>query len=553
MRPIQARPLAVTLVLLAGLAGSPAQAEVAPVTEDGAKALAASLKDGLKRWFPQTKEGPSPAWGEPRVTPAGDHYDVAVPDLVIEEKDGTKVQIGTVVMALTPRDGGTYGVTATVPSSIAVTDAGKPAATITIGKQRFAGVWAPAYETLLSADAEYGDLSVKSAKADDGSITIGSVTLAGELKPDETKPNGAPTWSGPGAMSVSNVAVTDEKNRTILKLAGMTVESSYSRLDLARGVANQKMAQAHAAAGTTPKPAELLASMQGVLGGMDARLRLNGLTGTDPKDGTTFALNQLSTRTGVSDLDRPLSSASLGFEAQGLTITPAVAPPAFWPDKLDVQMSLAKVPSDALMQAFSELIASGEAEKPAETGTDKIKEKAKEKLAKPTPAKAAATPDATPAATPAAIGERLAASLSQAGSELRIDRLVVDTPATSGSVTGTVRAAVGTAFGGVGGVTVLLRGLDSAAKALQPKPGKKADKETQDALGMIAMLQAMGQVSKDEAGKDVRTYKIDLTETGQFLLNGADMTAMMGGGAPVEEDEEEEEPVPAPKKGAKKN
>ncbi len=143
---------------------------------------------------------------------------------------------------------------------------------------------------------------------------------------------------------------------------------------------------------------------------------------------------------------------------------------------------------------------------------------------------------------------RLVGAMAEVGSELRIDTLAVNTPATSGTVTGSMRMAANSAYGAVGGATVLLRGLDAAAKALQPKPGQKADKELQSTLGVIAMLQAMGQASKDEAGNDVRSYKIDLTETGQMLLNGADMAPLLGGAGA----EPEAEPEPAPKKGSKK-
>jgi hypothetical protein len=59
------------------------------------------------------------------------------------------------------------------------------------------------------------------------------------------------------------------------------------------------------------------------------------------------------------------------------------------------------------------------------------------------------------------------------------------------------------------------------------------------------MVQALGQAGKDETGADTRTYKIDVTEAGQILLNGADMTALLGGGS-------EPAPPPAPAEQPKK-
>jgi len=47
---------------------------------------------------------------------------------------------------------------------------------------------------------------------------------------------------------------------------------------------------------------------------------------------------------------------------------------------------------------------------------------------------------------------------------------------------------------------------------------------------MIGMLQAMGQISKDESGAEIRSYKIEMTDSGQLLLNGADMAPLLSGG-----------------------
>lgn len=535
MRRCPTRPFAVTSVLVAGLllAGAvrtPALADAPPITPEGAQALSAALKDGIKRWFPNSKDGPRFEWkGDLVATPAGDHYDVALPALSAIDPDGSRIDVGSVRMTVKPLEGGTHAVTATLPDSIPILDGGKPSATITLGKQRLSGVWAPAYETFLSMDAELANLSVVGAK-NDGALTIGAVTANGDLKPD-----GATTYSGPGALAISNLVFRDEKNRDILKLGTLALEGTYSRVDLGRVASLQRMSQQTAGGGAQPPAADLLSAMQGLMGGMSFRVRLADLSGLNPEDGTKGALTQLAIRGGVEDLDRPLGSASLGFDAEGLTLTPAVAPESFMPKRVNLQLSAAKLPANAFWKAFADLAAAGEPTPPAK-GSGKG------------PAKKGPETNGADAAAEAAFG-RLFTALSEAGTEARIDTLAVDTPATSGSVTGSARVAANSAMGAVGGATILLRGLDGAAKALQPKPGQKADKETQDTLGFIAMLQAMGQVSKDETGKDVRTYKIDLTETGQVLLNGADMGPLLGGaGMEVEEEEEE----PAPKKGARK-
>ena len=540
MRHVPVRPFALGLLLLAG-AWSPAQAQVPAVDANGAKALATALKDGLARWFPkpaEDSEGTLVEWdGEPVVTPTGTHYTVALPKLSVENAEGTRIEVGTVLLTVAPQDGGTFAVTATLPDRmkvLEVDDEGEDyveSATLAIGKQQFKGVWSAAFETMLTVDAAYSDLAL-TAKDGQGAIRVGSATFMQEMKPD-----GATTWSGPGAFALSNLAIQDEKKREVFKLSGLALENTLTRADLSRITEMQKLSQRHTAAGTSPTVAELLPVMRGIIGGGSMRMRLSGLSALHPEDGTKVALGQLAIRGGVEDMDQAQSTASLAVEAREFAITPNPAPSAFMPQRLDIQLSLAKLPNAALWQGFADMAAITEAEQ--KNAEQKAKDAAAVKKAKAGDKKApekAADPSA-------AVFQRVSTALAEAGSELRLDKLDIDTPSATGSAAGAARYVPNAAMGAVGSATILLRGLDTAAKALQPKAGQKADKETQDALGLIAMLQAMGQASKDDAGADVRTYKIDLNEAGQFLLNGADMGPLMGGAA--------EEP--APKKSGKRN
>ena len=533
MRRLPARPLAAAL-MLATLALPPAtaRAEAPPVTEDGARALAAALKDGLARWFPKSGDDETELrWsGEPVATPAGDHYKVALPALTAVSDDGTTADIGTIHLTVKPQDGNTHAVTATLPDRVAILDNGKPSATVKLGRQRISALWSGAYETALSMDAELGDLSVtsdrkgKKGKKDESALTVGAITVAGELKPDGTAAAGTPLWSGPGALSISNLRFLDETKKEVLNLGGLTMEGTYTRVDLARADAMQRLTQTHALAGTQPPAAELIPLMQNLMAGASGRVRLSGLTALNPEDGTRLALGQLVLRGSTEDLDKPMASTTFGIESSGLTLEPEMVPKAFMPDKLDIQLSTAKLPTASLWRAFADLATLAESQ--AALG-EEDEEDGEEEATLPD--------DGTDEAEMSAIGNRLMGAMAEVGTELRIDRFVVNTPATSGTMTGAMRMAANSAFGAVGSSTVLLRGLDAATKAMQPKPGRKADESTQNALGVIAMLQAFGQASKDDAGNDVRSYKIDVTETGQFLLNGADMSALMGMGQPEPE------------------
>ncbi len=544
MRRSSARPLAPDLIAgglfaLVTAAWSPVRADVPAVDDAGARTLASTLKSGLNRWFPATtddSEGMGFEWeGEPTVKPAGDHYDVALPRLAAEDAAGLRLEIGTVLLSVTPQDGGLFGITVTLPSKISIQqlDADEEdyaeTATIALGRQKFTGTWSAGLETLLTVDAAYGDITVASPDGK-GQVTVGSVTMAQDLKPD-----GATTWSGPAALAIGNIAGTDDKKREAFKLGGLAVENSYQRADLGKISNLQKLSQQVSTTGKPPTAAEVMPMLQGMIGGFTTKVRLTGLSGTDSQDGSKVTLGQASFRMAVEDLDKGSATASFGLEARDFGITPSPAPSAFTPKAVEFQLSVAKLPNAALWKTLNDLVIAAEAEEKAKnTKSGKGKDK---------PAKAPAGPSATDAAM-----EGATAALVAAGSELRLDKLVVDTPATAGTATGALRVASQAAYGVTGSTTVLLKGLDAAVKAMQPGPGKKPDKDTQDALGMIGMLQAFGQASQDDTGAEVRSYKIDVTETGQILLNGADMAPLLAGGAPAEPTA----PAEPGKKGVKK-
>ena len=520
------RPALIAGGMLALVAGwSPAQA--APAVDDaGAKALAASLKKDLPRWFPppsEDGEGVGFEWqGEPTVKPAGDHYDVALPRLSAEDAEGTLFDIGTVLLSVTPKDDGQYGVSITLPSAIKVqnlddNDEYVDAATISIGKQSFTSTWSGTLETLLTVDAAYNDIAVNAADGK-GKISVASMTMVQDLKP-EAGTGGATLWSGPAAFAFGGLSVQDDKNKELVKIGGVTAEATYTRVDLTKVSALQKLSEQTAAKGAAPTSAELLPKLQGIFGGVSGAMRLSNLSVVNPEDGTTVTLGQLAFRSGLTDLDQALSTVSMGIEARDFTMTPSPAPEAFTPRAFEMKLSVAKLPNSALWKAFTELAKAAEAEEA------------------PPPKKGAKNKAAPPPSSEMVMQQAMAA-MGEAGTELRIDALNLDTPATAGTATGAVKVATQAAFGVTGGATVLLRGIDAAVKAMQPAPGAKPDKETQDLLGGLAMVQAMGQAGKDDTGADIRTYKFEVTEAGQLLLNGADMTPLLAGGgepAPAEQ------------------
>ena len=513
---------------------APAWAQGPDVSAEGAAAMRAAIADGLKRYFPNGEEdGTEFRWaGEPQVTPAGDRYDVALPALTVVTDEDTHFDVGTIQLKVVPKPDSAYAVEATLPASMTMRNGDTPSGTLTIGSQRFTGVWSAAVENFMSADLAYGDLAL--VGDDDGALRIASFTATQDMRSD-----GPGTWGGPVAAALSDVTLTDAQKTSLLKVANIAMEATYGRIDLAKMAQFRTLAATHSAAGTEPSAAQILPLLGGMLGEAVMRTRITGLSAGNDEGRVAFDLATFTL--GVHDLDRDTSTTVLGFKGDGLKIEPLPGPKQFMPERFDVQLSLGKLPNAAVGQAAVALAALEEQKKAHGDA-----EEGKASPGNPKGRKIESEDDADDAMA-SAIGNVVMEAASRAGTELRIDHLSLDTPATSGSETGAARVASAAAFGAVGGANVVLRGLDAATNALKPKPGTKPDSETQQTLGMVEMLKAMGQQGKDAAGNDVRTYKIDLTESGQILLNGADMSAMMGmGAAPTE-------PAPQPKRGSKKD
>lgn len=517
-----------TLAAAVALALSgPAWAQQAPaINADGAAALRAALIKGLKQTFPESDDDGVEILfdGDPAVTVAGDHYEVTLPPLSISADDSS-LEVGVIRLSVVPKADSSYAVDVTVPSRMELAEGDDPPTVLTIGKQHFAGVWNAAVENFVTADIAYGDIALVPPD-NKGSLRIGALTATQDMRQDGS-PN---VWSGPVAGAINDVALSDGKT-TLLKVGAVTMEANYGRMNLEKVTQIKALAAKHAAAGTEPPVAQFLPLLGGMIGDATMRLRINDLSAGDTDGRVSFDMAAL--QFGVTDIDRTNATISFGIQSQGMKVQPLPGPQQFMPQRFEFQISLAKLPNAAIGQAVLAMAALEEQQR-GKSGKKKGDDAKNQ------------TRDALMAMT----GAMLTEAATNAGTELRLDKLTLDTAAVSGTVTGAMRMLTKAAMGAVGGADVILRGLDSAADALKPKPGAQPDPQVQDALGVIAMLQAFGQQGKDETGKDTRTYKFELTEGGQVLLNGADMNAMMGlgGAAPADAAPKVE---PAPKSGKK--
>jgi hypothetical protein len=480
-------------LIVIGLAGwssaALAQAAAPALTPEGAAALADQVDKGVRLWFPPTGEGAAFQWdGRTAAVVAGDHYNVELPALQVTNDDGSRLGVGKITLALKPEADGVWGVGLAVPSPIAMLAAdGKPEGELTIGRQSFTGRWLSRLETLVKADGTFGDIKAVSKK-DKSLLQIGAILVRTDLA--EAAPG---RWSGPSALSLQNFAMNDEHGIQVARLGSVAIEADVVGMDLNHAATLNQKAEAIPAAEGALALRKRLALLNGLFSSAQGRVVLSDLALTAPADGSNVRLERIGIRLGVEGFDQEKSTLSVGYDHAGLKLEPPPGPTDFLPVKVELALAAASLPNNGLWATFTKAL------------------------------------DA-PAGKDDTIGQALAGqllgALTQAGSKLRIDALNLDSAALAARVKGEARFNAQSPMGVVADINMSLRGLEAAAKQLQPKPGAKVDEEAQNILAMVTMAQAFGAPAKDEAGRDIRTYALQLDAGGRMMLNGADMSAL---------------------------
>jgi hypothetical protein len=138
-------------------------------------------------------------------------------------------------------------------------------------------------------------------------------------------------------------------------------------------------------------------------------------------------------------------------------------------------------------------------------------------------------------------------ALQQAGTTLRMAPIALEAQAVGATLNGAVAANANAALQATAAGDLAIRGLDAVQRELGGQgggPGSPA--------GVITMLMALGQQGTGPNGQPVRNYHIEVTQAGQLMLNGTDMSALIGaatgpgGGPPAAQPGRPAAPAPNP-------
>src|SRR5262249_50314647 len=116
--------------------------------------------------------------------------------------------------------------------------------------------------------------------------------------------------------------------------------------------------------------------------------------------------------------------------------------------------------------------------------------------------------------------------LQDAGATISLQNTFVRSSGVDANMDGKINATAASPLGGIGKVTLSIKGLDETIQKMQStslKPG--ADPHMLGYLGAITIVQLKGQLDKAADGKSLRNYLFELTPEGKLLLNGQDVNA----------------------------
>ncbi|MEZ0261857.1 MAG: hypothetical protein ACAH80_12670 [Alphaproteobacteria bacterium] len=474
--------------------------------------------------------------GDIAVVPKGDYYEVRLPGLAYGH-GFAKVNIGTLVMNVSPGDAGQYEMSIAVPSPLVVVDAGgKPLVEVTLGKQRLSGTWWPKYSSFTRVDCEYSDVGLRTlADTDNLTGTIGSLKSTMNLTQ-----NADQSWSGPTEFLISNFKLAGgDKAKLDLTIDKIGAKASVDNMNLqAKKDLQEKVEKllSDSLANQQPNPEQsrslinnLLASLESYMDGMGSHVGISNLAltmtpdpatppGPDGKKEEPLVVKVGSMESGfdVKGMKQPKGNLALKISFAGLSFSDVgLDVPGVIPTETNLEINLENLPMKELGSAFGTVISQGvQAASSAASSADPTEKQALDQQAKAQIMMAAAS---------------IPMQLATAGSTISVRNTYAKAPDITSTLDGSFAANPASPVMASGAITLLLVGIDELLQKVQgmaQAPG--ANPSMMMWVQAVATLQKQGELGKADDGRSQRSYKIVVGQDGKIMLNGQDLFSSMG-------------------------
>lgn len=524
MRQRHSRLSSVLAFAAALMLATPAWAQTTP---EGAEVAKKMVEDALGFHLEMAKRtGEGLHLGGPvTATPKGAYYEIKLPDVQMKSQDA-HVKVGTILINATPEADGDYRVSLAVPSRMTMVD-GKNVErmVMTLGTQKFSGVWRPSLGMFTQAEGDYDNVTATltpektdaAPNADPVSITMGRVSSKISMT------NQGNLWTGPQTTTASDVNLRFGPDKssviTIGQLDGTVI---YENVDLTvtKKLRDELRTQLAAGEGEiSPAMAQKMlqsatGGLQALPEGMSSTFRLSNFTLDVPAqkkaDGTAgtplkLAIAGLSSDSRAKGLKTDTGNVEVKTRAEGISVTGASGPMAgLIPSEASFKMTGASVPFKSILDTFTTAISGAlEAEAAGGDGNAVAQQQMSQALA------------------------ALPAMLAKAKTSIAINDTFLNAQDLSTVLTGAMTATDGAPYIFAGTTTLVLNGMDELIAKLQETARNSNNPQAAGYAQMLLFMQMSGQPGKAADGKSTRTYALELTQDGRVLLNGADMKALI--------------------------
>lgn len=474
------------------------------------------------------------------------YYAVTLPHMAVVLNDGSRFEVGMVAInALQGDKADTWKMTVALPTPLVYygTDGG-PAISIDIGSQNFAGIWHNRFRNFVKQKAQYQDVVFSAHTPECGSELPCDVKVKDLKVVYDLVENEEGRWSGPSKFILQGFSTQLDKSGGSfgideIKMAGniknYSIEDAleYQEKILAMNElyetgSEEDMSTAHVMA-VYNMFTDFLTS---VWDGFDAKVALRGIK-----------------YNGASNIaNSPLGSFNLDMLAFGYAMD------GFRTPKVDMKYGMSY--GGLSFDGMDEMMADVSVTLPTDIAIDiGINDLPFTKFLETGKASFQALMDQPEMA--AMQGMQALMSLPQlmsdAGTNVSItdsffgnDKYRVNMNALLKADMGAVKHLYGDGKVDIRGIETLLAAINKSLSNPSLDEAKKS--KLNGLVGMLTMLQMMGQQGTDAQGQPIRTYNFELTKDGQSMLNGSNLENIMGmgGAAPVQQEPPMQEAAPEP-------
>jgi hypothetical protein len=448
------------------------------------------------------------------VTPADDgkSFQVAITGVRYGGEQEAQGSFAEIDYRLTPEGEDQYQVSdLKLPSEIAINGpAGKPGGSVKFATTAFSATWSKPLQNFLKLDWQLKDIAV-SAAADNAPEPKEVFQIASASLTSDGKDSGKGLLDQVSKITLNGLAGTDPMEGTTVKLDKLLGTISVAQLDfpayrqmMAKINAFSAKYQPQVTGGTAAPPpaitdedrkamADMVRGFPKLMSAYGYDFSAEGLTVADAKGGVTVQLAQGGMALGLKDIKTDKAQVNFSIKHDGLVLNdPMFQDPmakAVLPKKGNLALLATDIPVPSLVEGLAQ-----------------------------------ALPEITSADPQVAQGGQfmmmgaLMSALSQSSLKLKIEPSGIETEKAQLSAEGELKLAMESPQKAVGVVNFALLGLDDLIALAQSLAAQSPD--AQQAMGMLSMLQSLAQRETGADGKPVDKYKVDLTETGQVLVNG---------------------------------